>query len=81
MEYIKEDVPVIKNITPRGSLRVIGDSMDFGKAPVPRQPSTGQAKPEVAKKDWGIRLNLYAKEIKPFYFFKPTLIRSLIHGF
>ena len=45
MEYIKEDVPVIKNITPRGSLRVIGDSMDFGKGRISGE--VHYSKPEV----------------------------------
>lgn len=55
MEYITEDNPVVKNVIPKGSLKIVGDSIDFGKAPVPRTQSTGESKPEVAKKDWGIR--------------------------
>ncbi len=55
MDYITEDKPVVKNVIPTGSLKIVGDSIDFGMAPVPRKESTVESKPEVAKKDWGIR--------------------------
>ena len=59
MELITEQNPVVPDELRKG-LRFVGDSVDFGMAPVPRiqpiptveQPQTSTAE---ARKNWGIR--------------------------
>ena len=55
MDYITEQIPV-RNVDLRTGLKIIGDSVDFGKAPVPRTPPSQDVKKqaEQAYKNWGI---------------------------
>lgn len=56
MEYITEQMPV-RNVDMRTGLRIVGDSVDFGKSPVPRIPRSQDVKrqSEQAHKNWGVR--------------------------